>query len=435
MGKKILVTGANGYIATHLIPQLIEAGHQVFAVVRKNNCVIKGATMIVADLTKEADFEKLPCKIDAAFYFLHALREKQFIEIDRIVAKRFVNYLNQNEVKQCIYLTGLISDQHLSAHLSSRLEVETILKEAKCAHTVLRAGIVIGDGSASFEIMRDLVEKLPLMIAPKWVKQKCQPIAISDVIHYLIGVINHEACYNQTFDIGGPEQLTYKEMLLQLAKVRQLKRALITVPVLTPHLSSWWLYLVTSTHFQVARNLVHSLKNNAICSEHSIQKILPFKCLTYIDALKAIFATSKKVPKFGCFISEHTSPFKEPEDEMFQKVLQIGGKNGYPLHFLWVVRGAIDKWLKGPGLSGERNLKEGGVIDFWRITTLDYVKKQLVLRAEMKLPGEAWLVMSIENHHLTARAVFRPKGVGGRLYWWLTSPFHWLIFKRLSKYK
>jgi len=287
---KILLTGANGYIGSRLTYSLLEKGHSIIALVRdpKRFHPPKGdITIYQGDLLHLETLKNLPKDIDAAYYLVHAMSDEpdHFAKNDRISAENFVHAITKTTCKQIIYLSGIASDPHLSKHLSSRLEVETILKSGPIPLTVLRASIIIGSGSASFEIIRDLVEKLPIMVAPKWVKQKCQPIAITDVLYYLTSVLHHPDCFEKAFEIGGPEAISYKDMLLRYAKKRDLKRFIITVPVLTPRLSSYWLIFITSTNFYLARSLIASLKNDSIKTDFSIDAIFPRKCFSYEEAI------------------------------------------------------------------------------------------------------------------------------------------------------
>jgi uncharacterized protein YbjT (DUF2867 family) len=251
---KILLTGSTGYIGRRLLPVLLDSGHEVICLVRDKRRFdwedftpdqLKNITVTEADLIKAESLTKLDTNFDAAYYLVHSMSTsaENFSEMEAESAQNFVAFLNRSEAKQIIYLSGIVNDSELSSHLSSRKNVEDILKTAHAPLTVLRAAIIIGSGSASFEIIRDLVEKLPVMIAPKWLKTRCQPIGIRNVIEYLQGVLLKSEAFNQSFDIGGADVLTYKEMLLGYADVRGLKRWIITVPVLSPKLSSLWLYI------------------------------------------------------------------------------------------------------------------------------------------------------------------------------------------------
>jgi uncharacterized protein YbjT (DUF2867 family) len=471
---KILLTGVTGYIGKRLLPHLIEAGHQVVCLVRDprrvNDKYIENENvdLIKADLLDAQSLRSIPADIDAAYYFVHSMgvSSKNFSELEALAAQNFVEAINRTQTKQIIYLSGIINKEtELSKHLSSRLNVEKILQEAKAKSTILRAAIIIGSGSGSFEIIRDLAEKLPVMITPKWLKTKCQPIAVRNVIEYLIGVINKDAALNKVFDIGGPDILTYKEMLKYYAEVRGLRRYIITVPVLTPRLSSYWLYFVTSTNFSLAKSLVDSMKNKVVCEIDGIEKIVETKLIGYkeaierafkmIDAknvasswidsaitgnLKQDFLDKIEVPKFGCLVDQRKISIKQSVQSVKNKLWEIGGDNGwYYWNWTWVLRGLVDKLAGGVGLRrGRRSpseLRAGDALDWWRVILADKPKGRLILYAEMKVPGEAWLEFEInekENSFLQ-KATFRPNGLLGRAYWYLLLPMHKIIFNGMAK--
>jgi uncharacterized protein YbjT (DUF2867 family) len=469
---KILLTGASGYIGTRLIPILLEEGHDVVALAR-SPFRIKAPhhhqerfQVVVADLLDPDTLKTLPQDIDVAYYLVHSMthRGRSFEQLERACAENFVQALQATSCKLITYLGGLVSDINLSKHLLSRKHVEKILKNSPIPTTVLRAGIIIGSGSASFEIIRDLVEKLPLMIAPRWVLNTCQPISIRDVLFYLAGVIGEKKCYGKTFDIGGPDQLTYRQMLLEFARIRGLKRVIIPVPVLTPRLSSYWLYFVTSVNYTLAQNLVDSLKNDATCQENAIQDILPRDCLSYSDAVKAAFTKIEQhsvlsswkdamtfselspnlspyiqIPEHGCFIDRQELQIEGTRENALERIWSIGGDTGwYFMDWAWSIRGFLDKIVGGVGLRRGRTnantLQRGDALDFWRVLHADRVEGRLLLYAEMKVPGEAWLELSVSKEGLyTQTASFRPSGLAGRLYWWVLYPFHLLIFKGMAK--
>jgi hypothetical protein len=355
-------------------------------------------------------------------------------------------------------LSGITNDTKLSKHLLSRKNVESTLSSDQYHLTTFKAGIIVGSGSASFEIIRDLVEKLPIMVAPKWLNTKTQPIGIRDVLAFLSKAAGEEKLYDKSYDIFGPEILTYKEMLLQFAKVRGLKRTIITVPVMTPKLSSYWLYFVTSTSYKLASSLVNSMGIEIIGNTSDINNILEVKPMTYQTAVELAFIKIEQnsilsswkdsyvssgrlkdyiyrfinVPKFGCF-----KDFKErnviDSESTLNKIWSIGGENGwYYGTFLWKIRGFLDQFAGGTGLRRGRTnpnqLSAGDALDFWRVIYADKKRQKLLLYAEMKLPGEAWLEFKIENNKLYQTATFRPKGIAGRLYWYLVTPFHWFVF-------
>jgi uncharacterized protein YbjT (DUF2867 family) len=381
-----------------------------------------------------------------------------FDTMESKAAEHFNEYMNEIGVKQVIYLSGIVNNNTLSKHLQSRKNVEDILYQGNFNITVLRAGIIVGSGSSSFEIIRDLCEKLPFMITPKWVLTKTQPIAIRDVIHYLMGVLLREDCYNESFDIGGPNVLTYKQMMQLYAKTRGFRNWIYTVPVMTPKLSSYWLYFVTSTSYKLAMNLVDSMKMEVICSDNRLQKLLGIKPISYTDAIKLAFIKIEQnlvvsswkdslvssefshdlsefiqVPTFGCLKDEKKIKIIDSK-KVLENIWTIGGKKGwYYGNWMWKIRGLMDKLFGGVGLRRGRthptHLDNGDSLDFWRVLLADKEQKRLLLFAEMKLPGEAWLEFRIDEENVLHQiATFRPRGLLGRLYWYSLVPFHFFIF-------
>lgn len=462
---KILLTGANGYIGKRLLPQLIKLGHQVVCCVRDKNrmdideAYAKNVSFVEVDFLDEVNTENFPKDLDVAYYLIHSMSSStgDFDEKEALSAENFNKYMAVTSVKQVIYLSGIINQEELSKHLSSRKKVEEILFQGNFKLTVLRAGIVVGSGSSSFEIIRDLCEKLPIMIAPKWLQTRTQPIAIRDVITMLTGVLLNEKCYNQSFDIGGPDILTYKEMLERYSKIRKLKLWIIQVPVMTPRLSSYWLYFVTSTTYSLAVNLVESMKTEVVAKNNKLQEILSIKPITYEEAIEKAFQKIEQnlvvsswkdalisgrfndlknqiqVPKYGCLRDVKTIEVKD-EKQALENIWSIGGKRGwYYANWLWKVRGYMDLLAGGVGLRRGRThpgkIFPGDSLDFWRVLYADKDEKRLLLYAEMKLPGEAWLQFEInEKGILKQTATFRPKGLWGRLYWYSVLPFHYFIF-------
>lgn len=472
---KILITGANGYIGTRLLHRLLQEGHEIYALVRSRSRIEipekfqSQLHVIEADLLDPASLLKIPDDVDVAYYLVHSMSYSQkFSELEIASAKNFVSRLENTQAKQIIYLSGLSNEAHLSRHLTSRKRVGEILREGKVPVTILMAGIIIGSGSASFEIIRDLVEKLPIMIAPKWLNQLTQPIAISDVLAYLTLVLGNPACYGQSFEIGGPDVMSYKDLLLNFAKMRGLKRKIFTVPVLTPRLSSYWLFFVTSTSFSLARFLVESLINNAVCKENRIQMLFPRKLLSYEEALQLAFTRTEEdwvpsswkdtlsgstlnsdlsiyvqIPRFGILSDRRTVSFSCPIEQVQKRIWSLGGDRGWlTMDWAWKFRGFLDKLVGGIGLRRGRThptrLKVGDALDFWRVLLADDKNRRLLLYAEMKLPGEAWLEFEIIPHErggdLKQTATFRPNGVWGRFYWYSLYPFHALIFSKLAKH-
>lgn len=466
---KILLTGATGYIGKRLLPLLLDHGNEVICCVRDKNRFyfpeqFKNKIQVIeVDFLDPDSLKNIPDDIDAAYYLIHSMSgASNYDQLESISAHYFTQKINQTSAKQIIYLSGIVNDTSLSKHLSSRKAVEEILRTSAVPATVLRAGIIVGSGSASFEIIRDLVDKLPLMITPKWLNTKCQPIAISDVLEFLIRSLLNPLTYNESFDIGGPDILTYKEMLLEFAKAKKLKRYIYTVPVMTPKLSSYWLYFVTSTSFKLASALVSSMKVEVICSDNRINSLLGVTPIPYRQALERalkkiseddIISSWKdsrvsgqftgnvsqylKVPKKGCYMDRRKRTIVNREYTI-ARIWSIGGETGwYYADWLWELRGFIDKIFGGVGIrrgrTHKRQIHAGDALDFWRVVYADKQKGKLVLYAEMKLPGEAWLEFKIINNTLYQAATFKPRGLMGRLYWYAVLPFHGFIFDGMLK--
>jgi uncharacterized protein YbjT (DUF2867 family) len=468
---KILLTGANGYVGKRLLPELLAQGHEVVCCVRDQTRLGLDAITLARisiweiDFLADVDFKNCPEGIDIAYFLIHSMSSStdSFDKMEAITAQNFNKYSNHMNIKQVIYLSGIINDPKLSKHMLSRNNVEKILSAGKPQLTVLKAGIIVGSGSSSFEIIRDLCEKLPVMITPKWVLTKTQPIAIRDVIKYLIGVQNKEECFNESFDIGGPNILTYKQMMQLYAKTRGVKLAIWTIPIMTPKISSYWLYFVTSTSYKLATNLVDSMKVEVICNDNRLQKILNIKPISYVDAIKLAFEKIEQnvvisswkdslsssefnnnfsnyiqVPSFGCLKVSKKIAISNPE-LILENIWSIGGDKGwYYGNWMWQLRGFVDKVFGGVGLRRGRtsptHLDNGDALDFWRVILADKQEKRLLLYAEMRLPGEAWLEFRIDKNNILHQiATFRPKGILGRLYWYSMVPFHFFIFDGMIK--
>lgn len=475
---KVLLVGATGYIGRRILQKMQDSPHELVVLTRSAQRLHlpqklkEKLTIIEGDLLDPKTLTNLPSDIEVVYYLAHSMKDSssKFEELEKKCIHHLLSALNHAAIKQVIYLTGLVSNQHLSRHLQSRLDVENIIKESSLPYTILRAGIIIGSGSASFEIIRDLVEKLPIMVAPKWVLSRCQPIAIDDILYFLIEVLGNDKCINHVFDVGGDEILSYKDMLLNFAKFRGLKRYIFKVPVLTPRLSSYWLYFVTATNYSLASSLVDSLKNDAICTEERrIQKVIPRKCWSYKQALERAFMRIEqnsvisswkdaynnakinpdvneyiRVPEYGCLTFKSQASFTKDRNEVIEKLWTIGGNNGwYTTDWAWKLRGEIDKLFGGVGIRrGRRNQKElypGDALDFWRVLLADKDKGLLLLYAEMKIPGQAWLqfyikpISDTQGGVVKLKATFRPKGVLGRFYWYILYPIHLIIFPNMCK--
>jgi len=466
---RILLTGATGYVGKRMLSSLLDEGHTVVCCTRdKSRFNPKSeqsdkVEVVEVDFLKEETLVNIPKDIDGAYYLIHSMStHKDFKSIEEKTARNFVKRVNETNCKHVVFLSGIVNEEELSEHLSSRKAVEEILGNAKFHLTTLRAGIVIGSGSASFEIIRDLVEKLPIMVAPIWLKTKCQPIGIRDVLKFLTNAMFNEKVYDQHFDIGSPDILTYKEMLLGYAEARGLKRKIYVVPVMTPKISSYWLYFITSTSYRLATSLVHSMKVEVVCEESDINNLLDVQPMSYKKALEyTLNAVDKnktvsswkdaltsgdfrkrlsdfsEVPTNGCFVDQRDMEFND-KDRTIQKIWAIGGSTGwYYGNWLWRIRGFLDKVFGGVGLRRGRThpteISGGDAIDFWRVLNADKEKGRLLLFAEMKLPGEAWLEFKLEGNKVVQTATFRPKGLWGRIYWYTVFPFHGFIFRGMLK--
>ena len=466
---KILLTGANGYVGRRLLPELLSQGHEIVCCVRDKNrlgldeVTMQSIAVWEVDFLDNVSLENIPKDIDVAYYLIHSMSSStsNFDAMEAKSARHFNEYMKAISVNQVVYLSGIVNEKNLSKHLQSRSDVEQILYQGDYNITVLRAGIIVGSGSASFEIIRDLCEKLPIMITPKWVNTRCQPVAIRDVIQYLIGVLQREDCYNESFDIGGPNIITYKEMMLLYAKTRKIKLWIYTLPFFSPKISSYWLYYVTSTSYKLALNLVDSMKMEVVCRDNRLQHLLNIKPITYVDAIKLAFKKIEQhlvisswkdsrasgrfkqdltqfiqVPTFGCYKDIKTRQLESEQkiNHALDNIWSIGGERGwYYGDWMWKLRGFIDKILGGVGLRRGRthptHLDNGDSLDFWRVLLADKNQKRLLLFAEMRVPGEAWLEFRIDEKNVLHQiASFRPKGFWGRLYWISMLPFHYFIF-------
>lgn len=469
--SKIFIAGASGFIGQRLVLQLLEQGHEIYGLAHlKGNPIAHirhpNFHTVYGDLGLSSNRLSLPKEIDAAYYLVHSMAQHSgsLKEREQQNAQQFLEWMDGTRCQHIIFLSGIFRESEcLSEHLSSRHNVEKVLKSGRIPVTVLRASIIIGAGSASFEIIRDLVEKLPIMIAPRWVRSKCQPIAIVDVIYYLTQILLKPAAYHQIFEIHGPEIMSFKQVLLRYASFRHLKRWIIDVPFLTPRLSSYWLVLITSVRYSICSYLVDSMKQDSFSTDDRIQSIVPHSCLSFEEALErafmkiaqneiistwmdAWFVDGKpadikyyiQVPKEGCLQDVQRQKLRSDDEVVLDRIWSIGGKNGwYGLNWAWRLRGLFDKLVGGTGMNRGRRkpstLDIGDPIDFWRVVKAEKKPCHLILYAEMKLPGEAWLEFRIEDGTLIQIATFRPRGVWGRIYWYAMMPFHFFIFRNMAK--
>ena len=425
-------------------------------------------TLLEGDMLEPEKLPPVPNGIDAAYYLLHSMGAGHgFEDREEACAVNFLKWMEANACGRIIYLGGLVPETGISRHLRSRENVNVILRSGSIPVTTLRASIIVGSGSASFEIIRDLVEKLPVMITPKWTLTKCQPVAIRNVVGYLTGCLGNRETVGQDLDIGGPEVLTYRDLLKQYAAVRELTRLLVPVPLLTPRLSSHWLHLVTATTMPLAKSLVGSLTNETICRNNSIVEMIPQELLTYKQAIETAFTSiaqnrvpsswidslssgrlnpeffrSIKVPEHGVLRDRQEVQLVVDHDAVVKAVWAIGGKNGWPsMNWAWRIRGFMDRMVGGTGVRrGRRHPAElypGDALDFWRVVLADKGSAEnparLILFAEMRMPGEAWLDFEITEEKLIQTATFRPRGLLGRLYWYAVLPFHIVLFPVMAK--
>lgn len=462
----VLVTGATGYIGGRLVPRLIAAGYSVRCLVR---CARKidarpwstdtSVQVLECDLEHEDRLASAMQGCTAAYYLIHSMMAvgSDYRARDKKLAAAFARAAAAAGVGRIVYLGGLgeIGDG-LSEHLASRREVEDSLASTSVPVTVLRAAMIIGSGSASFEILRYLVERLPVMVTPRWVKTLCQPIAVRDVLHYLVACLESPATTGRTLDIGGPDVLTYRELMDIMSDALGLRRRLvIPVPVLTPRLSSLWIHLVTPISHRIARPLAEGLRNRVVCRNDDACRLMPHECVSVERAIKLALGKSTSGSAETAWSDAGPMPgdpdwsggkiFKDSRsthvaactDDIFAIVSRIGGDNGYfAADGLWHLRGMMDRLVGGPGLRrGRRSpnkLAYGEAVDFWRVTGHEEGKR-LELRAEMRLPGVATLTFEVapapNGGILTQTARFKPRGLAGIAYWHAVAPLHGIVFQ------
>lgn len=461
--------GATGYIGGRLVPRLVEAGHDVRCLTRRPASVVgvvwaDAVEVVQGDALDRGSLDDACDGIDLVYYLVHSIGTgRHFQESDRVAATNTAEAAAAAGVGRIVYLGGLVPEgESVSPHLASRAEVGQILLDGPVPATVLQAGVIIGSGSASFEMLRYLTERLPVMVTPRWVRSLVQPIAVRDVLRYLVGVIELDDSTNRRFDIGGPDIVSYREMMQRYAGVAGLtRRVIIPVPVLTPWWSSHWVNVVTPVPKAIAQPLIESLRNNAVTHEHDIEQLIPFPLCPFDEAVRLALesvrsgrvvtrwsgaewpgAPSDPMPTDPewaggtVYRDDRELPFDATVEDVWRAVEGIGGDRGwYSFPLAWAVRGVLDRLAGGVGLRRGRrdpdHLRVGEPVDFWRVEAIER-PKLLRLRAEMKLPGEAWLEFSIstESGHpvLHQRALFIPHGLLGHLYWWSVAPFHNVVF-------
>jgi uncharacterized protein YbjT (DUF2867 family) len=492
------VTGASGYVGGRLVPRLLESGHQVRCCVRRPEALPagrwQGAVEVVAgDARDPVAMRKAMQGVEVVYYLVHSLYSgPSFRQVDAECARVTREAAQGAGVARLVYLGGPAppaSDRSPSPHLASRAEVAQILADGPVPTVTLRAAVILGSGSVSFEMLRYLTERLPLMVTPKWVSSRVQPIAIRDVLDYLVRVLELSPDLNRTFDLGGPEVLTYEEMMQRYAAVAGLpRRVVLRVPWLSLGLSAAWVNLVTPVPARIARPLIESLRHDAVAQEHDIEGLIGPPKIGVEEAIALAIrrvrdrevptrwsdatwpargrlgglqigdggltsgalegedpsvANSLDPPWAGgtIYVDRRVKEVRAPADALYKLVEGIGGERGwYSCRLAWYLRGLADRTTGGVGLRrGRRDpdrLKVGDAVDFWRVEELEQGRR-LVLAAEMRLPGAAWLVFDIEetgpgSSRLVQQAVFRPRGLSGHLYWWLISPFHQVVFAEMA---
>ncbi len=464
--RPILVTGATGYIGGRLVPRLLDAGYAVRCLAREPRKLSgrpwashPAVEIVAGDASSRASLEAAMAGTRAAFYLIHSMvaAGPAYANVDRELARTFATAAAAGGVERIVYLGGLgETGPDLSEHLSSRRDVEAALASTTVPVTVFRAAMIIGSGSASFEILRYLVERLPVMVTPRWVQTESQPIAVRNVLEYLVRSLATPATMGRTLDIGGPDVLSYQELMRVMAECRGLRRRVIVpVPVLTPRLSSLWIHLVTPVNHHIARPLAEGLRNRVVCRSGEAADLIPQRLLGVREAIAAALdsvaeggvetAWSDAGPIPGdpdwaggtVFVDERAVDVNATPERTYHAVCRVGGGHGYyAADWLWRLRGALDRLAGGPGLRRGRRHPEtvtfGDALDFWRVTAAE-PSRRLDLRAEMKLPGEALLSFSIvptsAGHcRLTQTARFKPRGLSGLAYWYGLRPLHAVVF-------
>lgn len=463
--RPVFVTGATGYVGGRLVPRLLDAGHRVRCLSRDRRKLEgrawaerAGLSLVEGDVADTDRLAEAMAGCGAAFYLVHSMLAAgpDYAERDRRLARGFAEAAGRAGLERIVYLGGLgETGDGLSEHLRSRREVEDALADGPVPVTVFRAAMIIGSGSASFEILRYLTERLPVMITPAWVRQACQPIAIRDVLFYLVHCLRVPETTGRTLDIGGPSVLRYDELIQSMARALGLgRRIIVPVPVLTPWLSSLWIHLVTPLDRHIARPLAEGLRNRVVVRDDAVRRLMPHEPMAAERAIDlalgriAAHAVETSWSDAGVMpgdpdwaggktcVDRRERHIAAPPGAVYRAVCRVGGGHGwYAADWLWRVRGAMDRLVGGPGLRRGRRHPEtvgyGDALDFWRVRHVE-PDRRLELIAEMKLPGEATLTFEIEpdgdGSRLVQTARFMPRGLFGLVYWWMVVPLHHVVF-------
>ena len=465
---RILIVGASGYIGGRLVPLLAARGHELILMSRDPRPLtarFPHLTVVAADLLDPSTLPIALEKVDVAYYLAHSMGagERGFAERDRQAARNLAQAAKRAGVSRIVYLGGLGDDSaHLSHHLASRHETGVELAAHGVPVTEFRAAVIIGSGSASFEILRHLTERLPVMITPRWVGTRCQPIGIADVLDYLVGALDHPEVTG-IVEIGGPDVLSYGDMMRTYARLRGLRRLMIPVPVLTPRLSSYWVNLVSPVPARIARPLIEGLRNEVIVRDARPAAAFGLAPVSYVDALGRALdrvdhhdvestwfdalagsgqaSLSAVTSGEGMIVERRERVIAATPERVFAAVERVGGDAGWPYaDVLWRVRGLADRLVGGVGMRlGRRDpdhLRVGDALDFWRVEEIRR-PALLRLRAEMKVPGRAWLQFEVTategGSRLVQTAFFEPKGLPGLAYWYVLYPVHGLIFRGMVR--